>query len=57
LIATFWQSYELSNHPKASDAIKIINFFKAMKQQMLGEHPEWVLPNGTVMDLRRVQAM
>jgi hypothetical protein len=58
---TFRQSYELSNHPKAGDAIQIINLLKAAKQRLMTEHPEWVLPNGAVQvqpgsEIMRVQA-
>jgi len=44
----FKNCYELSNHPKAMDAIKIINMRKAAKQRLMTIHPECLQPNGAI---------
>jgi hypothetical protein len=45
----FRNGYDLSNHPKANDAIKLINMMKAGKQRLLQEHPDAVLGNGAIV--------
>ena len=40
--------YELSNQPKANDAIKLINIMKAGKQRFLQEHPDAANGDGSV---------
>ncbi|KAL7545435.1 hypothetical protein ACHAWF_008784 [Thalassiosira exigua] len=59
-VKNFRNGWVLSNHPKAGEAMAIINLFKATKQRLMTEHPECVLPNGAVMaipgsELSRVQ--
>ena len=39
---------ELSNHPQASDAIKIINLMKAVKQRELDANPNILRGDGSI---------
>lgn len=60
LLVIFRNGYDLSNHPKANDAIKLINMMKTGKQRLLQEHPDAVLGNGVVVvppgsDMDRIQ--
>jgi hypothetical protein len=39
---------ELSNHPKADDAIKIISMMKAGKQRFAQDHPSLINDDGSI---------
>mmetsp|Transcript_16494 Transcript_16494/g.24154 ORF Transcript_16494/g.24154 Transcript_16494/m.24154 type:complete len:474 (+) Transcript_16494:242-1663(+) len=48
LIENLRCGYELSNHPNANDAIKLINLMKAGKQRLLQDHPDALEADGGV---------
>jgi hypothetical protein len=60
LIKRLKDGVELSNHPKAGDAMKIINMMKAGKQRFAQDHPTLINNDGLITvlpgsDMSRMQ--
>jgi hypothetical protein len=60
LVKRLKDDVELSNHPKAGDAMKIINMMKAGKQRFAQDHPTLINNDGSITvlpgsDMSRMQ--